>query len=766
MKKIKILIAFFAISFLTTSVFAQGGGTPRPRMEESDGSPSLRPTTVYVSNGSLTDNGDGTATLSTSAGSSPPGADRMISYNNSGSWGANDGFVIDYTNDVLALSRDGSRAGIDGSVMLAIINNNDATDNTNILISSREKAGIWFGDATSDDVGRIDYVWSDGTMHFTVQRSSQNEGHMEIGSSGLTIGGKIDGGDLAGVDYTLTFDGEDNDGVVTWMEDEDYFQFDDDVMISSTEEINFRDTDISMNSTDTDGILDISADGSVRLFYDNADVGAAVDGQSFYVYRREAEGDSYMRMYVEDDKGSYLLNSGGYFALQSADDFVIEAAAASDMYLDCGGSFYFRDQDAANNVVFQVDSATGNITYGAGGDADYTITCNANTNNGVITWMEDEDHWKFNDDVFLAGTLSADNIIYCKALSLDSNQYSIDTDGAGNMTFVDPTTGTKTLAQLATGGGSTAYDDITDPDANSSIDFTTFSNEWVSTTNNNFDILFRAAGTTTDLNQTLSSDTGQVFLKLDAASNAYNIIDRGAINRFGVIAYRTAGDDSFYAGLNNDSTTQYHIRYADDIPSGDVIVFTQHAATYELTASSGTQAFLKLAPEMLQTGTAGYTGLLLDVTESSTGSGTKNLLDLQVGSTSKFSVDNSGNVIAVGNVEVESLSSDTTITFREEYDNGNSGVADTVDWNNGNKQKSTLTGACTYTFTQPADGVGNFLLRLIQDGTGGRTATWPATVKWPGGTAPTLSTGATSQDIVTFYWNGAYYYGTASLDFK
>lgn len=30
----------------------------------------------------------------------------------------------------------------------------------------------------------------------------------------------------AGVDYTVTFDGEDNDGVLTWMEDEDYFKFD------------------------------------------------------------------------------------------------------------------------------------------------------------------------------------------------------------------------------------------------------------------------------------------------------------------------------------------------------------------------------------------------------------------------------------------------------------------------------------------------------------------------------------------------------------
>jgi len=39
-------------------------------------------------------------------------------------------------------------------------------------------------------------------------------------------GGDVTIGDGSpGVDYTLTFDGETNDGLITWMEDEDYFQF-------------------------------------------------------------------------------------------------------------------------------------------------------------------------------------------------------------------------------------------------------------------------------------------------------------------------------------------------------------------------------------------------------------------------------------------------------------------------------------------------------------------------------------------------------------
>jgi hypothetical protein len=61
----------------------------------------------------------------------------------------------------------------------------------------------------------------------------------------------------------------------------------------------------------------------------------------------------------------------------------------------------------------------------------------------------------------------------------------------------------------------------------------------------------------------------------------------------------------------------------------------------------------------------------------------------------------------------------------------------------------TLTADCAFTF--PAAGAGkSFSVRLVQDGTGGRTATWDSSAKWPGGTAPTLSTAARSVDTFAF----------------
>jgi hypothetical protein len=61
----------------------------------------------------------------------------------------------------------------------------------------------------------------------------------------------------------------------------------------------------------------------------------------------------------------------------------------------------------------------------------------------------------------------------------------------------------------------------------------------------------------------------------------------------------------------------------------------------------------------------------------------------------------------------------------------------------------TLDANCTLTF--PTAGAGkSFTLVLVQDATGSRTVTWPGTVKWSGGVAPTLSTGAGKIDYLTF----------------
>ena len=79
----------------------------------------------------------------------------------------------------------------------------------------------------------------------------------------------------AGTDIAVTFDGESNDGVVTWMEDEDYFQFSDDLLLTTTEKLQFRDTAIYINSS-ADGQLDLVADTEIQIAATTIDINGAV----------------------------------------------------------------------------------------------------------------------------------------------------------------------------------------------------------------------------------------------------------------------------------------------------------------------------------------------------------------------------------------------------------------------------------------------------------------------------------------------------------
>lgn len=87
--------------------------------------------------------------------------------------------------------------------------------------------------------------------------------------------------------------------------------------------------------------------------------------------------------------------------------------------------------------------------------------------------------------------------------------------------------------------------------------------------------------------------------------------------------------------------------------------------------------------------------------------------------------------------------------YTEETFVANTGTAFTINLANGSVQYLTLTGNCTYTFPTPVAGQ-SFMLIQRQDGTGSRSVTWPATVDWPGATAPTLTATANRADKFVF----------------
>jgi hypothetical protein len=81
----------------------------------------------------------------------------------------------------------------------------------------------------------------------------------------------------------------------------------------------------------------------------------------------------------------------------------------------------------------------------------------------------------------------------------------------------------------------------------------------------------------------------------------------------------------------------------------------------------------------------------------------------------------------------------------------------TINWNSGNNRKLTLTGnVTTLTLSNPQSGA-RYKIEVIQDSTGSRTITWPASVKWPNpGTAPNLGNG-NDKNIIDCDYDGTDY---------
>ena len=156
------------------------------------------------------------------------------------------------------------------------------------------------------------------------------------------LGTSITIGDAtSGTDITVTFDGESNDGVLKWMEDEDYFEFSDDLLIASTEKIQFRDTAIYIQSS-ADGQLDLVADTEIQIAATTIDINGLVDI-------------------------SGNLSVGGNLDVTGTIDF-------SDSNITNAGSIgldsIFGDADSNTSITF---SGSDVITVATGGSTAFTV---------------------------------------------------------------------------------------------------------------------------------------------------------------------------------------------------------------------------------------------------------------------------------------------------------------------------------------------------------------------------------------------------------
>ena len=131
-----------------------------------------------------------------------------------------------------------------------------------------------------------------------------------------------------------------------------------------------------------------------------------------------------------------------------------------------------------------------------------------------------------------------------------------------------------------------------------------------------------------------------------------------------------------------------------------------------------------------------------------------NYLDITTLGTSQASKAVTADANGVVTFDNGLIEENTTIT-------SSSGAA-TINLRDGTTFQHTLSENVTYTFSNPAASgkASAFVLKVTQDSTA-RTITWPSSVDWAGGTAPTLSDGSGAVDVFCFITvdGGTTYYG-------
>ena len=196
---------------------------------------------------------------------------------------------------------------------------------------------------TNDEFDQLLAAFASSTGHTHDGTTAEGGPVTKLLGTAITIGDASSGTDIA-----VTFDGETNDGVLTWMEDEDYFKFSDDVLVNSTEKLYFRDTAIYINSS-ADGQLDLVADTEIQIAATTVDINGNVDvSGTLTVAGNTSFGDANIT-----NVGSIALdsitNDGTDITLDSSNDIVIDAEGGNIEFKEHSDKPYIINKQPTHN---------------------------------------------------------------------------------------------------------------------------------------------------------------------------------------------------------------------------------------------------------------------------------------------------------------------------------------------------------------------------------------------------------------------------------
>ena len=217
---------------------------------------------------------------------------------------------------------------------------------------------------TNDEFNQILAAFASGTGH------THDGTTAEGGPITSLLGNTLSFGDgSTDADIVITFNANGNDGVMKWMEDEDYFEFSDDILIASSEKLQFRDTAIYINSS-TDGQLDIVADTEVQIAATTIDINGNADVSGTLTYGSLSDGTITVTAFADEDDMS--SNSNTLVPTQQSVKAYVDATVTAqdlDFQADSGGALNI-DLDSE---TLTLTGGTGIDTSGSGNAVTFAI---------------------------------------------------------------------------------------------------------------------------------------------------------------------------------------------------------------------------------------------------------------------------------------------------------------------------------------------------------------------------------------------------------
>ena len=409
------------------------------------------------------------------------------------------------------------------------------------------------------------------TKVWTITSSTAGAASMDMDIDSFTIGTGT-----AATDITLTFDAESADGVITWMEDEDYFKFSDEILMNSTEKILFGDTGTFIHQS-SDGVLTITSDTTV-------DINGAV------VFDGAITGATNITLSGELDAATLDISGNADIdGTLEADAITINGTAIGSIYGVIAGSSSIVTTGALDSG--SITSGFGNINTGSS-----TITTTGAVATGALTTGTDGSGV---DVIFYSGT-SGDNLTW------DASEEKLVITGTNGTTSLEIADGNVSIADnltvsgiLTVSGTTTTVDTtnlaVTDP-------LIKLNQGQTASPANDLGLIFtRGNGSSTNIanRAILWDESADVFVFANTNSEDGETVGNVTIDDYASIhvGALTADDASTFSGGISDAgtiaagtwngTAIAHGYIADDIVSGQSEITSGFAAADELMYSDG-----------------------------------------------------------------------------------------------------------------------------------------------------------------------------------